>query len=317
MKDLLLQYSEKIEQLKADQKAFVLTTVIKVHGSASACVGSKAIFDHEGNNVFGWIGGGCAEKFVAEQSIESLKDRKARIVLADLDDEIFGLGVACGGKMEVFIDPIPILEPIILVKNTKFKNLAEELVQNYALKINWVDGENSATNISELLVLIAEAIVKVRGTSGKSLRELKDLPVQFAKLNQSKFNSSVVLLGRGRIIEELEKHFKLIGWKTRTFTSEALDQIQYQDGESVIVASHSARDREFVKYALMQNVSYVGMVGSQKRAIEIIDHLQLQNFSKSEYPIFIPAGIDLRAQNPSEIALSIVVEMITQLSSAR
>ena len=36
---------------------------------------------------------------------EAMREKRTRIVQADLDDEIFGLGMPCGGIMDVFIDP--------------------------------------------------------------------------------------------------------------------------------------------------------------------------------------------------------------------
>lgn len=88
------------------RRPFVVATVIGVRGSSSAKPGSKAIISEAGKNIFGWIGGGCAETFICDEATKALAERKTRVVTADLDDEIFGLGMPCGGFMDVYIEPV-------------------------------------------------------------------------------------------------------------------------------------------------------------------------------------------------------------------
>lgn len=85
---------------------FALATVVAVRGSASGKPGAKAIFDEQGRNLYGWVGGGCVERFVGEQAIEALACGQPRVVVADLDDELLGLGMPCGGEMDVYIEPV-------------------------------------------------------------------------------------------------------------------------------------------------------------------------------------------------------------------
>ena len=307
------EFSASIERLRQREEPFVLATIVKVHGSASAKVGSKAIFDQSGRNIFGWIGGGCAERFVGEQAVQSLKEKKGRVVLADLDDEIFGLGVACGGKMEVFIDPILRLEEISLAQNVHLQQTAEDLALAYGIKINWVSSENKIETIEELFIHIVAELARQRERSGISLTQIKDLPVKFGKMDFTHFRKSVSILGAGRIIEALSRHFSLLGWNVQTYSSQQQSDINYQRGECIIIASHSSRDRELVKEALVSEPAYVGMVGSRKRALEIIDHLQLSEPDLLRLPLYIPAGLDFDAKNPNEIGLSIISEVLTEM----
>ena len=99
------EFYRRLTGLQTANEPFVVATVIRVHGSASAKPGSKAIIDRTGRNLHGWVGGGCAESLVREQSLLSLEDGLTRIVEVDLDDEVLGVGMPCGGKMDVFIEP--------------------------------------------------------------------------------------------------------------------------------------------------------------------------------------------------------------------
>ena len=47
---------------------------------------AKSILDSEGNTLYGWVGGGCAEEAVRDAAMDSLKDGQTRIVPLDLDD---------------------------------------------------------------------------------------------------------------------------------------------------------------------------------------------------------------------------------------
>ena len=109
------EYFEKLSELNNSEIPFVVATVIKISGSVSAKPGAKSIINAKGETVFGWVGGGCAEESVRETSLECLRDRQTRIIKLDLDDEILGVGMPCGGEMEVYIEPyIPRPELMII-----------------------------------------------------------------------------------------------------------------------------------------------------------------------------------------------------------
>lgn len=102
---MLAEFSRIVQEFLAAKRRFATATVIRAHGSASAKPGSKAVIDAGGRNVFGWVGGGCAETLVREEALEALEDGRSRIVDVDLDDEVLGVGMPCGGRMEVYIEP--------------------------------------------------------------------------------------------------------------------------------------------------------------------------------------------------------------------
>ena len=94
----------KLQELKESQETFVLATVVAVRGATSAKTGSKAIFNSQAKNILGWVGGGCAEAFLARQALQCLEIKFPRVVSVDLDDEVFGL-MPCGGVMDVYLEP--------------------------------------------------------------------------------------------------------------------------------------------------------------------------------------------------------------------
>ena len=93
-------------ELVAARQPFALGIVIEARGSTSARVGAKAVFNVEGDVISGWVGGGCAESTIAHAAIESLETEIPQIVDVDLDDEVLGAGMPCGGSMRVYVEPV-------------------------------------------------------------------------------------------------------------------------------------------------------------------------------------------------------------------
>jgi xanthine dehydrogenase accessory factor len=100
------EFYDKVLEMMARRRPFALATVVAVRGSSSAKPGSKAVIDEAGRNLLGWLGGGCAQSFICEEAMKALGERKTRVVTADLDDEVLGVGMPCGGFMDVYIEPV-------------------------------------------------------------------------------------------------------------------------------------------------------------------------------------------------------------------
>jgi xanthine dehydrogenase accessory factor len=95
-----------VGDLIAARQPFALSVVIEAHGSTSARPGAKAVFDAEGTVMAGWVGGGCAESTIAHAALECLETETPQIVDVDLDDEVLGAGMPCGGRMRVYVEPV-------------------------------------------------------------------------------------------------------------------------------------------------------------------------------------------------------------------
>ena len=102
---MLSHFTKILQEYIEKRRPFAVATVIRVVGSASAKPGSKALIDEKGRNVHGWVGGGCAESLVREEALAAIAEGTTRIVEVDLDDEVLGVGMPCGGRMEVYIEP--------------------------------------------------------------------------------------------------------------------------------------------------------------------------------------------------------------------
>lgn len=95
-----------IEELQQKRKPFAVATVVETYGSVSAKTGSKAVIDEEGQLLAGWVGGGCAESTACQEAYDAIQSGNSTIIDLDLDDEVLGTGMPCGGGMRVYIEPV-------------------------------------------------------------------------------------------------------------------------------------------------------------------------------------------------------------------
>lgn len=92
--------------LRKAKRPFALATVVETVGSVSAKTGAKAVVDREGRVIAGWVGGGCAEATVCHTALDCMTAGESKVIELDLDDEVLGTGMPCGGSMRVYVEPV-------------------------------------------------------------------------------------------------------------------------------------------------------------------------------------------------------------------
>ncbi len=87
---------------------------------------------------------------------------------------------------------------------------------------------------------------------------------------------------------------------------------------AVVVASHGRDELHLLRRALEAEVPYVGLVASRKRGAGVLAQLRRDGVSDQHLELIdVPAGIDIGAQTPAEIALSILASVISVRRSTR
>ena len=85
----------------------------------------------------------------------------------------------------------------------------------------------------------------------------------------------------------------------------------------IVVASHGNYDEDMLVAALQSDAPYVALIASKKRAGAILQYLKESNLTEEQMArLKYPAGLDLGAVTPEEIALSILAEIIQQRSGS-
>ena len=94
--------------MRARGEPAALATIIRVAGSTYRRAGARLLIRQDETTV-GSISGGCLEGDVAEAAREVLRTGRARLMTYDLtadDDAVWGLGLGCNGKIEVFVEAV-------------------------------------------------------------------------------------------------------------------------------------------------------------------------------------------------------------------
>ncbi len=240
---------KKAAELAARGKPFAIATVVRVEGSSSARRGSKAIVDSEGKLILGWVGGGCAESAVKSEALKSIDTERPQLITLDMRDEELGVGMPCGGKMEVFIEPV-LPEPELLIVG--HGRIAETLsilghLMGFAITVNDPAADQHAFPHASRIV-----------TEDFDLTETPIGPKSF-----------------------------------------------------VVIATQHKRDHLWLQKAVEGNAAYVALIASRHRAKLVFDYLAASGIPAEKIAtVQSPAGLNLGAATPEEIALSIVSQMV-------
>ncbi len=236
--------------LQARREAFALATVVETEGSASAKPGAKALISDRGELLTGWVGGGCAESAVRDAALESLCSGTPGVVELDLNDEVLGTGMPCGGSMRVFVEP--------MLPRPSF----------------WILGHGR----------VAECLCHFAGTVGFHV-VVSDTPAP----DPARFPDAEEI-----ICDDYD-----------------YARLAPRAGDAVVIATQHKGDHLSAVRALRSPAGYIAIVASGKRARLMLEYLSNQGFSQEELAhIHAPAGLDLGAETPEEIALSVISEAV-------
>ena len=102
-----LEIFKKLSQLKQQNIAVCLATIIETTGSTPREVGAKMLICVDGT-TYGTVGGGCGENQVRSAALRStLVTQQPEIIEIDLTDDLGTKGGdVCGGRLRVFIEPL-------------------------------------------------------------------------------------------------------------------------------------------------------------------------------------------------------------------
>jgi xanthine dehydrogenase accessory factor len=92
-----------------------------------------------------------------------------------------------------------------------------------------------------------------------------------------------------------------------------LSQIKITPQTFVVVSTQGQHDEEALENALCSEASYVAFVASKVKAAKILDYLKERGLSSTRLgQLKAPAGLDIHASSPEEIAVSILAEIIQE-----
>jgi xanthine dehydrogenase accessory factor len=121
---------------------------------------------------------------------------------------------------------------------------------------------------------------------------------------------ALVIFGGGPDVAPLVRCAQQIGWRAEVVT--ARDPVDVSEYDAAVVMTHNfPRDVEILRTLLASRLTYIGLLGPRTRGDELLAEVNAARNAR----IFSPVGLDLGAETPEEIALSIVAEIQAVLNA--
>jgi xanthine/CO dehydrogenase XdhC/CoxF family maturation factor len=265
------------------------------------------------------------------------------------DELIFGLRLGCDGIVQILVEPVALIQqsldllqmsvPDLFSRNRKMAAVTVFSVEPLAaagahlaapedlIGTVLLVGESEQIELKELAPAIKKALFKeakavlacmqssvikceVDGISLKAFVEIC-LPRQ-----------SLLVFGAGQDVVPLLKIAEVLGWRTthlsdRNFVA-AYESLNGQLFDGCVIMTHDYEaDKLILQSLFKQNAQpylpkYIGIVGPKRRSQKLFAELALLGIAltaQQKARVFSPVGLDIGAERPEEIALSILAEM--------
>lgn len=326
-----------VNQWLLDGKQVALATVVKIYGSAPRGLGAKMAVNEKGEMV-GSVSGGCVEGAVVAEALDVLQKQQPCLLHYGItNDQAFSVGLACGGEIEVFVEPI---DPVA------FQQISEDLQkQTMTALVKVIRGEG----IGSMLQTYPDGTIR-HGDFPDVLRE----PAlnrgqallsrqQSARLVLGEYelffdvlppDPKLVIIGAVHIAIPLVTFANALGFQTivvdprtafatearfphvdvlaKVWPQEYLETNIPDEGTYLVTVSHDEKlDVPALTLACGSKAHYVGALGSKKTFAGYRQQMVENGVTEEVITrIFSPIGLDIGARGPEEIALAIIAEVV-------
>jgi xanthine dehydrogenase accessory factor len=232
-----------------------LVTVVATEGSTPQKAGAKMVVYADGR-IVGTIGGGCVEAEMTWRARQVIENRRVEMASYELTpDQAGDDGLVCGGRMQVFIEPIEGTPTLCIF---------------------------GAGHVAQPLARMAKA-------TGFRV-EVADDRVKFA--NRARFPEADLVV-------------------VDSFAEAAARMTLGRNSYAVVVTRGHRGDADALQAALAGDLRFVGLLGSRPKMVHVFTELQERGVTPAALGrVHCPLGIEIGAQSPEEIAVSILAEMI-------
>ena len=315
--------------LPAGGGAAVLVTLVKLAGSAYSGPGARMVVLPTGT-IAGTFGAACFEQDLVGHAEKVRASGAATTVSYDLtaDDGPWGLGMGCRGKLDLLLEPVtPGTTPEVLT----FLIEAARARQAAAVATVFRTGDDPMLVLGERLLLRADGVAGGDFGSGPLRTEVKAAARAALKKKKSGFlvqpvagGEAEVLVeyvpppialvagGAGRDTAPLARLAGELGWDVRLLGKDEMPKVLDPRTAAVVMSHHLERDTALLAALLPSPCGYVGVLGSHARTSEIMAELGRRGQAPTKRQLarlHSPVGLDVGAETPGEVALSIVAEI--------
>lgn len=320
-----------VEAEAAAGRPFALATIVATSGSTYRHAGARLVVTADGSWT-GNLSGGCLEGEVLEVGQRVMDTGASELASYDLtadEEAIWGWGLGCNGAIDVLVEP-----PGRAVRTVELLRHGRASGRPFTLVIPLEDAGPPTT------LHLADGTVDgdaelVSGSDGEGRSRIEERAGHEVFVEEVSPPLRLVVCGAGHDARPLVRQASMLGWDVTVADdrSQFLDRERFPEADAlvhtrpraaaeavgaddltyVVVMSHNfLRDADYLASFLGVGVAYLGMLGPARRLQRLLDHLA-DDVEPSPHDLEVlhgPAGLDLGAEGPEEIAWAICAEIL-------
>jgi xanthine dehydrogenase accessory factor len=342
------------QALRESAEPFVVATVMQVRGSAYRRPGARMLATEQ-RWLAGSISGGCLEGDVVQRGFFRTRDQRAVLVSYDAradEDDVGGrYGLGCDGIVDVLIERIDAhthcnpLEFIARCQRDQTRGVVATVFQvdgdaaRVGDKLLFCESAPYLTTLDHAATRIASLAAEVLATGKTCNRTFDGLHMLFEVIEPA---PRLFIVGTGHDALPVAKLARSLDWEVivcerhkRVGTQERFAGIaEYRAGTAcelsaeidraarplALIMSHRYEfDREMLGTLLQGRAQYLGVLGPARRTERMLGELAAAGTrieARARQCMHAPVGLDLGAETPAEIALSVIAEAQACLANA-
>lgn len=300
-------------------KKAVLVSVVALQGTSYRRPGVRMIISEDGKSV-GAVSGGCVEKEIEHQAQSVFRTGKAKMMSYD-----GRLRIGCEGILYLLIEPVFLSSELLI----DFESLIQSR-QHFKMETYYNTEVGEYSNCGTLITLKNKTYSLRSSFAADQIDAQECFSQNFEPLFQ------LYIFGAEHDAVQLSQSARLLGWEVTIVASadeakscdyfpgagslitpafDEISTIPLDKQTAIVLMTHSLnKDVQYLLALKNSHPAYLGMIGSKQRRERIL--ALLMDYDSDISPEFFeqihgPAGISIGAENASEIAVSILAEILS------
>jgi len=336
---------EAYDRIDHKKEKLALASVVNIEESSYRRIGARMLVSSTGNWI-GGISGGCLEGDALRRSQQAIFENKVSTVTYDTledDENQIGVGLGCNGKIDVLFTPInpedennPIeqlrdiatrKEPSALIKVIKSES------NNYLGRSRLLDKSLSLEDFCEIdpavLFSLLDETKLLRRPQVIDLVNAKDEKLSLL-IEYLRPETKLILVGDNYDVISMVSVAEVLGWEVTilcrkkklakevyqkakyAYEYEEMNKIPFDEYSAIVFMTHDYNwDKKLLPEVIDKDVFYIGMLGPKKRLVKMENDLSIKMSQRINF--FSPVGLDIGAETPEEIAISIASEILATM----
>ncbi|PLS16017.1 xanthine dehydrogenase [Bacillus sp. M6-12] len=341
----MLAISKEIQKYRQNGLKGVIGTIISTSGSTYQKTGAKCFIGEDGR-ITGLLSGGCVEGDLKEYVKEVLNTGVPQTVHYNFQDEgdlVWGLGLGCNGKMNIFLEPY--IPGDDLQKAEKIDSYFSNVLRKPLHSITIVDSSKKSLIGLKWVIDPEEPILQQitfkeieKNYTENRFNQENRLSYIGGEHNLEVFYEytapipQLTIFGAGpdaiplvRLAKTLNWHVTVLDYRPAFVTSEnfpeadelivypagSVPNIQINRNTYIVLMTHNfIQDQAILEDIIHSEAAYIGLLGPRKRTNEIISTSKNLLNNPMLREIHSPVGLDIGSKTPEEIAFSIIAEIM-------